>query len=76
MRVSVAVGLSVLSLVLFCLLPSTSGGGDDNSYDDPYWQMMMYQKYFNSSAPPVSFPSMWMCAIVSLGVFAMARRAR
>ena len=71
MSPKVCLALCLLALVVLPHLPNVAA---DN--EDPYLQMMMYQKYFNSSAPPVSFPSMWMCAIVSLGVFVMARRAR
>lgn len=67
-RVSLA--LCLLALVV---LPQLPGVTADNN-DDPYLQMLMYQKYFNS-APSFSLPSMWTCAIVSLGVFAVARRA-
>ena len=63
----------VLCLLALVFLPQLPGVSAENN-DDPYLQMMMYQKYFNNSGPPFSLPSMWMCAIVSLGVFAVARR--
>ena len=66
-RVSLA--LCLLALVVLPQLPGVTAENED-----PYLQMLMYQKYFNS-APSFSLPSMWTCAIVSLGVFAMARRA-
>ena len=71
MSAKVCLALCLLALVVLPQLPNVAA---DNN-DDPYLQMMMYQKYFNSAAPPFSFPSMWTCAIVSLGVFAVARRA-
>ena len=59
--------LCLMAMALLPYLPSV------NADDDPYLQMWMYEKYFNA-APTLSLPSMWVCAIMSFGVFAVGRR--
>lgn len=67
LKMRVCVLLCLMALALLPHLPSA------NAEDDPYMQMWMFQKYFNA-APTLSLPSVWACAILSFGVFAVGRR--
>lgn len=69
LRMRKYLALCLVVLAILPQLPSVSGGNDM----DPYMQMMMFEKYFNG-VPTLSLPSMWACAIISFGVFAVGQR--